>query len=84
MEDCYYQVGRYFLTRDSEVFRDMFMCPSGSSDAEGKTKETAIPLPGVTKFEMTSLLRFFYYGYDYEMFSRSLTFRHSVLLQDVR
>lgn len=63
VEDCYFKVHTYFLQRDSEVFRTMFACPPGDAEPEGRTKETAIVLPGVTKFEMASLLRFFYHGY---------------------
>ncbi|KIP04823.1 hypothetical protein PHLGIDRAFT_36731 [Phlebiopsis gigantea 11061_1 CR5-6] len=62
VEDCYFKVHRYFFQRDSEVFRAMFSCPPGDKEPEGRTKETAILLPGVTKFEMTALLRFFYNG----------------------
>lgn len=59
VEDCYFKVHRYFFQRDSDVFRGMFECPPGNAELEGRTKETAIFLPGVTKFEMTALLRFF-------------------------
>lgn len=66
VESCYFKVHRYFLRRDSQVFRDLFMCPSGASEPEGRTKETAIVLPGVTKYEMSCLLKFLYHGFVYQ------------------
>lgn len=63
VEDCYFKIHRYFLRRDSQVFRDLFLCPSGTSEPEGRTKETAVVLPGVTKYEMSCLLKFLYRGY---------------------
>ncbi|KAI0088375.1 hypothetical protein BDY19DRAFT_994277 [Irpex rosettiformis] len=65
VENCYFRVHKYFLRRDSVIFRDLFMCPSGPAEPEGRTKETAITLPGVTKYEMSCLLKFLYHGmYD--------------------
>lgn len=64
-KDRLFRVHRYFLERDSEVFRGMFSCSPGSDVAEGQSDETAIPLPGVTVQELESLLSFLYEGmYD--------------------
>ncbi|CCM04331.1 uncharacterized protein FIBRA_06502 [Fibroporia radiculosa] len=57
-----YRIHRYFLERDSEVFRDMFLCAPGEKKREGLTEETAIFLPGVTTHEIESLLSFLYHG----------------------
>lgn len=67
VENCYFKIHKYFLQRDSQVFRDLFSCPCppGSAEPEGKTKETAVVLPGVTKYEMSCLLKFLYHGYVY-------------------
>ncbi|CCL99367.1 uncharacterized protein FIBRA_01385 [Fibroporia radiculosa] len=60
--DCLFKVHRYFLERDSEFFRDMFSCPLGGASVEGETEESAIALPGVTRFELECLLSFLYNG----------------------
>ena len=49
---------RYFLERESEVFRGMFLSPPPQEGAEGQTDSNPISLPGVTKFEFESLLKF--------------------------
>ena len=58
VEDCLYRVHRYHLERDSEYFRRLFL--SRSVD-DGRSDETAIPLPGVLQHEFDCLLHFLYY-----------------------
>lgn len=61
-----YKVHQYFFVRDSEVFRDMFTCPTGEQTEEGRTEATAILLPGVSHHEIECLLSFLYKGmYDH-------------------
>ncbi|EED86019.1 predicted protein [Postia placenta Mad-698-R] len=61
-----YKVHQYFFVRDSEVFRDMFTCPTGEQTEEGRTETTAILLPGVSHHEIECLLSFLYKGmYDH-------------------
>ncbi|OCH91167.1 hypothetical protein OBBRIDRAFT_834423 [Obba rivulosa] len=61
-EDTLFRVHRYFLERDSELFRGLFSCPPGKGGAEGKTEERPVELPGVDAFEFECLLDFLYDG----------------------
>lgn len=68
VEDTLFRVHRYYFTRESQIFADMFSLPvsgAGGSMAtmEGKTDSSPIEIPGVTKLEMESFLGFVYFGY---------------------
>ncbi|KAH9931575.1 uncharacterized protein B0H18DRAFT_990068 [Fomitopsis serialis] len=65
-EERSFKVHRYFLERDSELFRGMFACPTGAdASSEGQTEETAVHLPDVTPCELECLMSFLYEGmYD--------------------
>ena len=62
MEDTLFRVHRYYLTRESQIFADMFSLPV-SETAEGNTDSSPIRIPGVTVKEMESFLTFMYFGY---------------------
>ncbi|KAI9433040.1 hypothetical protein H4582DRAFT_1820404, partial [Lactarius indigo] len=63
-----YKVHRYFLVRESEFFEDLFSLPQGdSASVEGVDDEHPICVPGTPTKEFENLLRFFYFGYDYQM-----------------
>lgn len=64
VEDTFFKVHRYFLTRESEVFRTMFSCPSSEDGQEGVDDSKPIHLPGVTSRQFEALLEFFYEGSD--------------------
>ncbi|KZT07588.1 uncharacterized protein LAESUDRAFT_724539 [Laetiporus sulphureus 93-53] len=69
-EEIIYKVHRYFLERDSEIFRTMFSCPPVNGVSEGDSEDTAILLPEVTQEEIDTLLSFLYhgmYGLDYSL-----------------
>jgi BTB/POZ domain-containing protein len=61
-----YKIHRYFLTRESEFFKDMFSLPqpveSTSSPVEG-SDDSPIKVPETPTVEFENLLRFFYFGY---------------------
>lgn len=59
VEDTFFKVHRYFLTRESEVFRTMFSCPSSEDGQEGVDDSKPIHLPGVTSRQFEALLEFF-------------------------
>ncbi|KAI0784840.1 hypothetical protein C8Q75DRAFT_372180 [Abortiporus biennis] len=60
-EHTLFKVHRYYLTRESDFFNDMFSLPPGEGKTvEGTTDETAIFLPDVTSRQMTLLLKYFY------------------------
>ncbi|EPT03265.1 hypothetical protein FOMPIDRAFT_1047253 [Fomitopsis schrenkii] len=64
-EEHLFRIHRYFLERDSELFRGMFACPPTKGSIEGQTEETAIHLPGVVPYELECLMAFLYEGmYD--------------------
>lgn len=60
--DTFFKVHRYYLTRESEVFRTMFSCPSSEDGQEGVDDSKPIHLPGVTSRQFEALLEFFYEG----------------------
>ncbi|EGO01154.1 hypothetical protein SERLA73DRAFT_105716 [Serpula lacrymans var. lacrymans S7.3] len=55
-----FKVHRYFLQRESDVFRSMFSCPPTEEGPEGESDDKPIFLPEVTRLEFESLLNFFY------------------------
>jgi len=59
-----YKIHRYFLTRESEFFRDLFSLPQPgeSTNVEG-SDDNPIQVPGTPTLEFENLLRFFYFGY---------------------
>jgi len=52
VDHCLFKVHRYFLERESEIFRWMFLCPPLEP----------IPLPGVKRQEFKALMNYFYNG----------------------
>ncbi|KAI0280354.1 hypothetical protein BGY98DRAFT_914803, partial [Russula aff. rugulosa BPL654] len=57
-----YKIHRYFLTRESEFFRDLFSLPQPESpNAEG-SDDNPIQVPETPTLEFENLLRFFYFG----------------------
>lgn len=66
VEDTLFRVHRYYFTRESQIFADMFSLPTGgmptSGTMEGKSDSLPIEIPGVTKLEMESFLGFVYFG----------------------
>ncbi|KAH9996242.1 hypothetical protein BJV77DRAFT_988233 [Russula vinacea] len=60
-----YKIHRYFLTRESEFFKDLFSLPqpgnSESPSVEG-SDNNPIKVPGTPTKEFENLLRFFYFG----------------------
>jgi hypothetical protein len=59
-----YKVHRYFLTRESEFFADLFsLPPPGDSASVEGSDEHPISVPGTSTKEFENLLRFFYFGY---------------------
>ncbi|KIJ99656.1 hypothetical protein K443DRAFT_679774 [Laccaria amethystina LaAM-08-1] len=62
VENTFFKVHRYYLTRESEVFRTMFSCPSSEHGQEGVDDSKPIHLPGVTTRQFEALLDFFYGG----------------------
>ncbi|OCH94658.1 hypothetical protein OBBRIDRAFT_103898 [Obba rivulosa] len=71
-EHTLFRVHRYFLGRDSEFFRGLFLCPPGKGGAEGKTEQSPIELYHVTAFEFECLIDFLYNGM-YDSVSRPRT-----------
>ena len=68
MEDTLFRVHRYYFTRESQIFSDMFSLPTGGANGpsgtmEGQADSSPIEIPGVTKPEMESFLGFVYFGY---------------------
>ena len=61
-----YKIHRYFLTRESEFFDDLFSLPQSEASAtvEG-SDDNPIKLPETPKVGIENLLRFFYYGYEF-------------------
>jgi len=62
VENTFFKVHRYFLVRESEVFRVMFSCPSPGDGQEGMDDGKPIHLPGTTCQQFEALLDFFYEG----------------------
>ncbi|KAF8491837.1 hypothetical protein F5888DRAFT_1619535 [Russula emetica] len=58
-----YKIHRYFLTRESEFFKDLFLLPQPEESAgvEG-ADDNPIVVPGTPTLEFENLLRFFYFG----------------------
>ncbi|KAH9848127.1 hypothetical protein C2E23DRAFT_740246 [Lenzites betulinus] len=61
VENCLFRVHRYFLERDSTFFKDFFQ-RALSGTGMGKTDDTAIRLPDVSRREFECLLHFLYHG----------------------
>jgi len=59
-----YKIHRYFLTRESEFFNDLFSLPQpeDSATVEG-SDDNPIKLPETPRAEIENLLQFFYFGY---------------------
>lgn len=58
-----YKIHRYFLTRESEFFNDLFSLPqSGDSATVEGSDASPIKLPETPKAEIENLLQFFYFG----------------------
>lgn len=51
---------KYFLERESSVFKTTFSCPPESVGPEGATEDKPIALPGVKADEFAALLDYFY------------------------
>ena len=73
MGDTLFRVHRYYFTRESQIFADMFSLPTGgtgtpSGTMEGKSDSSPIEIPGVTKLEMESFLGFVYFGYAFTLY----------------
>ena len=68
MEGQTYKIHRYFLTRESEFFKDLFSLPqpgdSESASVEG-SDNNPIKVSGTPTNEFENLLRFFYFGYGH-------------------
>ncbi|KAJ3555819.1 hypothetical protein NM688_g2366 [Phlebia brevispora] len=63
VENRLFRVHRYFFIRESAIFRDMFLLPSGATrEVDGMSDERPVVLPGVTIEEFENLLKFFYFG----------------------
>ena len=66
-----YKIHRYFLTRESEFFRDLFSLPQPESpNAEG-SDDNPIQVPETPTVEFENLLRFFYFGYGTRCWDRA-------------
>lgn len=57
-----FRVHRFFLQRESDVFRTMFVCPPTQDGPEGLSDDKPIVLPEVTVAEFEGLLKFLYDG----------------------
>ncbi|KAG2134781.1 hypothetical protein DEU56DRAFT_888374 [Suillus clintonianus] len=57
-----FRVHRFFLQRESDVFRTMFVCPPTQDGPEGQSDDRPIVLPEVTVAEFECLLKFLYDG----------------------
>ncbi|KAG2159340.1 uncharacterized protein EDB93DRAFT_1115134 [Suillus bovinus] len=57
-----FRVHRFFLQRESDVFRTMFVCPPTQDGPEGLSDDKPIVLPDVTVAEFEALLKFLYDG----------------------
>ncbi|KAG2347186.1 hypothetical protein BDR05DRAFT_877413 [Suillus weaverae] len=55
-----FRVHRFFLQRESDVFRTMFVCPPTQDGPEGLSDDKPIVLPEVTVAEFEGLLKFLY------------------------
>jgi hypothetical protein len=75
VENQKYKIHRYFLVRESEFFRDLFILPQpeDTTGVEGSDDEHPIILPETTIVETENLLRFFYFGYGSVPVDVSLT-----------
>ena len=66
MEEQTYKIHRYFLTRESEFFKDLFSLPPPPAEepesVEG-SDNNPIKVSGTPTNEFENLLRFFYFGY---------------------
>jgi len=73
VEEKKYKIHRYFLTRESEFFNDLFSLPQpeDSATVEG-SDDNPIRLPETPKAEIENLLRFFYFGM-HDDYAASLT-----------
>ena len=60
-----YKIHRYFLTRESEFFKDLFSLPQpgDSTNVEG-SDNNPIEVPETPINEIENLFRFFYFGYE--------------------
>jgi hypothetical protein len=57
VDRTHFKVHRFFLERDSKIFRNL------QTGADGKTEATAICLEDLQKEEFVTLLNFFYDGF---------------------
>jgi hypothetical protein len=59
-----YKIHRYFLTRESQFFSDLFSLPQpGDSASVEGSDNNPIKVPETPTNEFENLLRFFYFGY---------------------
>ncbi|KAI0289998.1 hypothetical protein BC826DRAFT_1106749 [Russula brevipes] len=61
-EEQKYKIHRYFLTRESVFFQDLFSLPQGDATSAEGTDDSPIKLPETPTKELDNLLRFFYFG----------------------
>jgi len=61
-EEQKYKIHRYFLTRESVFFQDLFSLPQGDATSVEGTDDSPIKLPETPTMELDNLLRFFYFG----------------------
>jgi len=63
VDECLFKVHRYYLARESDVFRDMFsLPPEPSASCDGGSDEAPIVIPEVSCAEFESFLGFIYFG----------------------
>ncbi|KAH9996245.1 hypothetical protein BJV77DRAFT_960655 [Russula vinacea] len=63
VEEQTYKIHRYFLTRESHFFKDLFSLPqTGDSESVEGSDNNPIKVPGTPTNEFENLLRFFYFG----------------------
>ncbi|KAG1888405.1 hypothetical protein F4604DRAFT_1674745 [Suillus subluteus] len=66
-----FRVHRFFLQRESDVFRTMFVCPPTPDGPDGISDDKPIVLPEVTVAEFEGLLKFLYDGYASHTYHRA-------------
>ncbi|EMD36835.1 hypothetical protein CERSUDRAFT_114751 [Gelatoporia subvermispora B] len=90
VEGRLFKVHRYFLIRESEVFRTMFEMPPDANGIGGRTDEDAIPLLDVTLKEFSAFLKFVYHGmhtdrcFSLNDWTNLLSFSHRFFCDDIR
>jgi hypothetical protein len=77
-----FRVHRFFLQRESDVFRTMFVCPPTEDGPEGRTDDRPIVLPEVTVAEFESLLKFLYDRYTSQILPYLILIKHLTSFQE--